>query len=52
MAPELTVLALAGLLVLVGLKWLGDAVSGWFQLGVPGSFWGFLFLFSKLAIKR
>ena len=43
---------LAGLLVLVGLKWLGDAVSGWFQLEVPGSFWGFLFLFLFLCVHR
>ena len=41
-----------GLLLLVGLKWGGDAVSEWAQMGVPGSFLGFLFLFLFLCVHR
>ena len=43
---------LFGLVGLVSLKLLGDAVSEWLQVRVPGSFWGFLFLFLVLCMVR
>lgn len=38
-----------GLLGLAALKWLGDALSRWLGLSVPGSFWGFLILLMALV---
>lgn len=43
---------LLGLMVLVALLLLGDAVSRGFGLPVPGSFWGFLYLLSVLSFMR
>lgn len=41
-----------GLLVLACLKLLGEALSRWLQVEVPGSFWGFLVLFFVLGLVR
>lgn len=40
---------LLGLLGLVALKLLGDALSRWLDVQVPGSFWGFLLLLLALT---
>lgn len=41
-----------GLLGLSTLKLLGDAVSRYLGVSVPGSFWGFLFLLLGLSVAR
>lgn len=41
-----------GLLGLVALKLLGDALSLWLDVQVPGSFWGFLLLLLALTAVR
>lgn len=43
---------LIGLLGLVALKLLGDALSRWLGVSVPGSFWGFLMLLLALSGVR
>ena len=43
---------LVGLLALLGLKLLGDALSQWLGVRVPGSFWGFLALWVFLHFWR
>lgn len=41
-----------GLVALVALKLLGDALSRWLGVAVPGSFWGFLMLLLALSGVR
>jgi len=41
-----------GLVTLAGLKLLGDALSHWLAVSVPGSFWGFLVLWLVLSGSR
>ena len=41
-----------GLLTLVGLKLLGNALSQWLEVRVPGSFWGFLALWVFLHFRQ
>lgn len=43
---------LLGLVGLVALKLLGDALSRWLGASVPGSFWGFLMLLLALSGAR
>lgn len=43
---------LYGVLALVSLKLLGDALSQWLGIHIPGSFWGFLALWVFLTFWR
>lgn len=41
-----------GLHGLAVLKWLGDGLSGWLSVPIPGSFWGFLLLLLVLCFVK